>query len=86
MQDTYICNFADDNLLYSIDDNFKEIKTILKKDLELLQGWFYEIHMVLNPGKCHYLIINKGIANESIEFELGEKILHTEAGQIKINK
>ena len=35
--------------------------------------------MILNPGKCHYLVINKGIANES--FELGEKILYAEAEQ-----
>ena len=35
--------------------------------------------MVLNPGKCHYLIINKDITNESIE--VGEKILHAEAEQ-----
>ena len=34
--------------------------------------------MVLNPGKCHYLI-NKDITNESIE--LGKKILHAEAEQ-----
>ena len=41
--------------------------------------WFHENHMVLNPGKCHYLIINKDIANESIE--LGKKTLHAEAEQ-----
>ena len=35
--------------------------------------------MVLNPGKCHYLIINEDIANEFIE--LGEKIFHAEAEQ-----
>ena len=35
--------------------------------------------MVLNPGKCHYLVINKDINNESIE--LGEKILYAEAEQ-----
>ena len=35
--------------------------------------------MVLNPGKCHYLVINKDITNESIE--LGKKILHAEAEQ-----
>ena len=33
--------------------------------------------MVLNPGKYHYLLINKDIANESLE--LGKKILHAEA-------
>ena len=79
IQDAYICNFADDNSLYSIEDNLKEVKTILKKNFELLQGWFYENHMVLNPGKCHYLIINKDITNESID--LDEKILHAEAEQ-----
>ena len=77
IQDAYICNFGDDNSLYSIEDNFKEVKTVLKKDFEILQGWFYENHMVLNPGKCHYLIINKDIANESIE--LVKKTLHAEA-------
>ena len=35
--------------------------------------------MVLNPGKCHCLIIHKDISNESIE--LGKKILHAEAEQ-----
>ena len=34
--------------------------------------------MVLNPGKCHYLI-NKDITNESIE--LGKKILNAAAEQ-----
>ena len=37
----------DDKLLYSIEDNFKEFKTILKNNFELLQVWFYEINMVL---------------------------------------
>ena len=79
IQDAYICNFADDNSLYSIENNFKEDKTRLKKNFEILRGWFYENHTVLNPGKCHYLIINKDIANESIE--LGKKTLHAEAEQ-----
>ena len=80
IQDAYIYNFTDDNsLLYSVEDNFKEVKTTLKKNFELLQGWFCENHMVLNPGKWHYLIINKDITNESIE--LGKKTLHAEAEQ-----
>ena len=47
------------------------------KNFEPLQVWFYENHMVLNPGKCHYLIITKDIANKSVE--LGKKNLHAEA-------
>ena len=78
IQDAYICNYADDNSLYLIEDNFKEDKTMLKKNFEILQRWFYENHIVLNPRKCHYfLIIIKDIANESIE--LCKKTLHAEA-------
>ena len=44
---------------------------MLKKNFELLQEWFYENLMVLNPRKYHYLVTNKDIANESIE--LGNK-------------
>ena len=40
---------------------------------------FYENLVVLNPGKCHNLIINKDIAIESST--LGRKTLHAEAEQ-----
>ena len=75
IQDAYISIFAYDNSLYLNEDNFKEVKTILKKNFELLLVRFYENHMVLNPGKCHYL----DIANESTE--LHKKTLHAEAEQ-----
>ena len=35
--------------------------------------------MVLNSGKCHYLVIDKDINHEPIE--LREKILHAETEQ-----
>ena len=35
IEDAYIGNFADDNSLYSIEDNSKEVKTMLKKNFEL---------------------------------------------------
>ena len=79
IQDAFICNCADNNSLYSIEDNFKEVKTMLKKSFEVSQGWFYENHMVLNPEKCYYWIINKDIANKSLE--LGKNTLHAEAEQ-----
>ena len=44
-----------------------------------MEGRFYDNHMVLNPGKRHYLIIDKDIADEFIE--LGKKTLHAEAEQ-----
>ena len=79
IQEAYICNFADDNLLYSIEENFKDVKTIVKKNFKFVQVQFYKHCIVLNPGKCHYLVRNKDTANESIK--LGKKTLHAEAEQ-----
>ena len=33
MQEDNICNFADNKLLYSIEDNSEEVKTIFKEEL-----------------------------------------------------
>ena len=41
--------------------------------------WFYDNYMALNPGKCHYLIINKDINYKSTE--LDKKTFHAEAKQ-----
>ena len=82
IQEAYICNFADDNLLYSIEENSKDVKTIVKKNFELVQVQFYKHRIVLNPGKCHYLVRNKDTANESIK--LGKKTLHAKAEQKRL--
>ena len=56
---------------------FKEVKTNLNKNNELLQVWFYENHMVLDPGNFHYLTIIKYISNESVV--LSKDAEHAEA-------
>ena len=38
---TYICNFAADNSLHSMEDNVKEVKIILNKNLKLLKVRFF---------------------------------------------
>ena len=70
IQEAYIYNFADNNLLYSIEDNFKETKTILKKNFQLLQVCFFSEPHGLKSRKI-LLLMDKDIANESIE--LGNK-------------
>ena len=51
IQEAHIYKFADGNSLYSIEDDFKEVKTILKTNFELSQVWFYKDHIALNSGK-----------------------------------
>ena len=31
-----------------------------------MQKWFYENHMVLNPGKCHYLLLGNRSNSDTI--------------------
>ena len=48
-----LCNYADDNTLYSIGKSLNMVKENLKINFLIMQKWFYENHMVLYPGKCH---------------------------------
>ena len=34
-----------------------KVKNNLEMDFMILHKWFHENHMVLNPGKCHYIVI-----------------------------
>ena len=52
-----LCNYADDNTLYKSGKNMRKIKNDLEMDFMILHKWFHVNHMVLNPGKCHYIVI-----------------------------
>ena len=36
---------------------YRKFKNDLKMDFMILRKWFHENHMVLNPSKCHYIVI-----------------------------
>ena len=52
-----LCNYADDNTLYKSGKNMQKIKNDLEIDVMILHKWFHGNHMILNPGKCHYIAI-----------------------------
>ena len=52
-----LCNYADDNTLYSTGKNLNRIRRTLEMEFMILHQWFDENHMTLNPGKCHYMVI-----------------------------
>ena len=56
---SYMCNYADDNSLYVINNDFDTIKKQLIKNFRQLTTWFQENYMVLNPEKCHFMYISK---------------------------
>ena len=53
-----LCNYADDNTPYKSGKNIRKIKNNLEMDFMILHKWFHENHMILNLGKCHYIVIN----------------------------
>ena len=46
-----LSNYADDNNLFSMGKNKHEIKNIFSSDFRVVNDWFYENFMVLNPEK-----------------------------------
>ena len=52
-----VCNYADDNTLYKPGKNMRKIKNELEMDFMILHKWFHENYMVLNAGKCRYIVI-----------------------------
>ena len=52
-----ICNFADDNTVYSCGTSISEITTNLENDLNRLLNWFYANSMVANPDKFQLMFL-----------------------------
>ena len=63
-----LCNYADDNTLYSTGKDLNRIRRNHEVDFMILYLWFHENHMTLNPGKCHYMVI--GSRDLSYEIKL----------------
>ena len=49
--------YADNNSLYKSGKNMKNIINGLEMDFMILHKWFHENHILLNPSKCHCIVI-----------------------------
>ena len=53
------CTLSNYNNL-SISGKDKElIKSMLSSDFMIVENWFFENYMILNPGKCHFMCLAK---------------------------
>ena len=52
--------------LYKLGKNMRKIKNDLEMGFMILHKWFHENHMVLNPGKCHYILIGDDDPSQKI--------------------
>ena len=56
-----VCNFADDNTLYSCNKNLEHVFSNLKYDLRNVLDWFKINSMTANPGKFQFKVL--GVKN-----------------------
>ena len=71
------CNYADDNTLYAISKNLHAVKSNIKANVVIMQKWFYENLMVLNPGKYHYILIGNHDEPDKINLNIRENANNT---------
>ena len=56
LEQTYVCNYADDTTLYACNKYLNELLLDLEHDSLLAGQWFEDNYMKLNEEKCHYII------------------------------
>ena len=56
---TNICNFADDNTIYSSNINLQTILKDIKYDMQYILKWFKVNSLKLNPKKFKFMILGK---------------------------
>ena len=52
-----VCNFADDNTLYSVRKNIENVISDLKTDLVGVMEWFKINSLKANPGKFQFMVL-----------------------------
>ena len=73
IQETEVCNFADDTTIYSCSPNFEEATLKLSNDTHLILNWFRINSMVANPGKFQIMFLGSNIDNSKITFMIENK-------------
>ena len=59
IQNSDICNYADDTTIYACDKNVENITHKHENDCNVALEWFANNFMKLNADKCHLLVIGQ---------------------------
>ena len=74
IQDTDICNYADDTTIYACDSNLDNVIARLENDSNIIIQWFADNYMKLNTDKCHLLILGRN-SNQQIRVNVGDSVI-----------
>ena len=67
LKDASLGNCADGSTLYTYNKNVETVICNLRQEFSILSNWFYDNYMVLNPGKCHFMLFG---VKENGQFDL----------------
>ena len=66
VEKTDICNFADDNTIYSCATSVNDVIENFQFELKIALKWFKDNQIMANPGQFQFMILSKNTINKSI--------------------
>ena len=82
IEDSHLCNFADDNTLYASDFKLERVISRLENDMHKTLVWFESNMMVANPSKFQFMFMGLG-HDYKLCMEIDEKVITT-VQQVKL--
>ena len=70
IQETDICNYADDTTIYTCDSRLENVISRLENDSKIIIDWFRNNYMKLNEDKCHFMIFGER-TNQEVSINIG---------------
>ena len=65
IQETEICNYADDTTIYTCDIRLENVISRLENDSKIIIDWLRNSYMKLNEDKCHFMIFGERTNQEA---------------------
>ena len=81
IQNSDICNYADDTTIYSCDKILDTITQKLENDCNMALKWFAVNFMKLNADKCHRMVLGQK-CDDLVTVEIG----NTDVGNWKFGR
>ena len=66
-----MCNFADDNTIFSCNDTFECLASNLEEDMSQAISWFKSNQMVANPSKFQVMLLGLK-TDDNIVLDIGK--------------
>ena len=65
VQETELCNYADDTTIHTCDMHLKNVMSRLENDSPIIFVWFTNNYMKLNDDECHFMAFSAKLIKRS---------------------